>query len=79
MSTIKFALMGVLAALMLAGCGENPPYGDRPQVIFYEQGEYQGKPDDLPWENERFNGDKMAWIQAIKTRQQRQNEYQRIQ
>lgn len=78
MSALKFTPMAVLVAVMLAGCGEGP-YGERPQVVFYEQGEYQGKPDDLPWDNQRFNNDRTAWTNEIKTRQQRQNEYQRIQ
>ena len=30
---------GAMAAVMLAGCGE------RPQVMEYKQGKYQGKPD----------------------------------
>ena len=34
---------GAMAALMLAGCGE------RPQVIEYKQGKYQGKPDQPPY------------------------------
>lgn len=67
-----------LAAVALAGCGEEgPPYGDRPQIIVYEQGQYQGKPDDLPWADPRFNNDRTAWLNALKTRQQDQNEYRK--
>ena len=39
-------------ASMLAGCGE------RPQVIDYKQGKYQGKPDEPPYAAAPFNGDK---------------------
>ncbi|MDQ2694681.1 MAG: hypothetical protein M3Z21_04750 [Pseudomonadota bacterium] len=76
MKAVAWAVFPVLAAAALAGCGEGP-YGERPQVIVYEQGEYQGKPDDLPWANERFNNDRTAWSNAIKTRQQDQNEYRK--
>lgn len=72
------ATLAMLVGMAIAACGEGP-HGERPQVIFYEQGEYQGKPDDLPWDNKRFNNDKTAWTNEIKARQQRQNEYQRIQ
>ena len=39
MRTAWLAVFAVAAALVLAGCGE------RPQVINYKQGKYQGKPD----------------------------------
>ena len=44
--------VGVRAALLLAGCGE------RPQVIKYKQGTYQGKPDKPAWDSAKFNGDR---------------------
>ena len=56
----------------LAGCGE------RPQVVTYKQGNYQGKPDTPPYEGAPFNGNKSEWERAIKTRAQNQNEYKRI-
>ena len=58
-------------ALALAGCGE------RPQVITYKQGTYQGKPDTRPWDNAPFKGDQKAWELALKDRAQVQNEYKR--
>jgi hypothetical protein len=58
-------------ALGLAACGE------RPQVVNYKQGTYQGKPDTQPWANAPFNGNKEQWEQAIRTRNQSQNEYKR--
>ncbi len=65
------ALGGALAALGLAGCGE------RPQVIEYKQGSYQGKPDQPPFAGAPWNGNKGEWETAIRTRNQYQNEYKR--
>jgi hypothetical protein len=53
------------------GCGEST------QVTVYKQGKYQGKPDNQPWENDLFKGDKLAWETAIKKRNEGQNEYSR--
>ena len=68
------AMLAVTAAatLALAGCGE------RPQVVNYKQGSYQGKPDTKPWSNAPFNGNQQEWDNAIRTRNQAQNEYKRI-
>ena len=63
---------GAMAALMLAGCGE------RPQVIDYKQGKYQGKPDEPPYAAAPFNGNKDMWERDIRNRTQNQNEYRRI-
>ena len=62
---------GVAFALVLAGCGE------RPQVVQYKQGNYQGKPDTPPYEGAPYNGNKAEWERAIKQRNQNQNEYKR--
>ena len=59
-------------ALALSACGE------RPQVVNYKQGTYQGKPDTQPWTNAPYNGDRKQWDDAINTRNQAQNEYKRI-
>lgn len=68
-------------ALLLAGCGE-----DR-QVIVYQQGKYQGKPDTRPWESEQSpvslpgawpKGNKEEWEKAVKARTGEQNEYLRV-
>ena len=61
-----------MAALMLAGCGE------RPQVIDYKQGKYQGKPDEPPYAAAPFNGNQAKWDSEIRNRTQNQNEYKRI-
>src|SRR2546422_9981625 len=57
-----FAVVGLAAAI--AGCGE------RPHVITYKQGTYQGKPDTRPWDNPVFKGDQKAWELALKDRAQ---------
>ncbi|MCK9260105.1 MAG: hypothetical protein RBT39_10210 [Azoarcus sp.] len=57
----------------LSGCGEPS------QVVTYEQGKYQGKPDNQPWDNPVFKGDKTAWELAMKNRSRAQNEYNRTQ
>lgn len=64
-------LAGVAFALGLSACGE------RPQVIEYKQGKYQGKPDQPPWDSAKFNGNRNEWELAIKQRNQSQNEYKR--
>jgi hypothetical protein len=61
-----------MAVLMLAGCGE------RPQVIEYKQGTYQGKPDEPSYAAAPFNGDKDKWEREVRNRTQNQNEYKRI-
>jgi hypothetical protein len=61
-----------LAAAGLAGCGE------KSQVTVYKQGQYQGKPDNLPWESQPFGNNKTEWEKAIKARNNGQNEYLRV-
>ena len=58
------------SALALAACGE------RPQVVNYKQGTYQGKPDTPPYANAPFNGNEREWDTVIRTRNMAQNEYQ---
>jgi hypothetical protein len=55
----------------VAGCGE------KPTVTVYKQGQYRGKPDTQPWDNPQFKGDKVAWENAIRKRNDGQNEYTR--
>jgi hypothetical protein len=59
-------------AVAAAGCGE------RPQVVNYKQGTYQGKRDTPAWSNAPFNGNQKEWDNAIRQRNQAQNEYKRI-
>jgi hypothetical protein len=62
----------IALALAVAGCGE------RPQVINYKQGTYQGKPDTPAYNNPPFNGNRQQWEHEIDTRNQAQNEYVRL-
>jgi hypothetical protein len=65
------AATAVVVVLGVTACGE------RPQVIEYKQGKYQGKPDQTPYEAAPFSGNKTEWERVIKTRNQAQNEYKR--
>lgn len=65
-------LAAAAAAVALAGCGE------RPQVVNYKQGKYQGKPDTAPYAAAPFNGNQQQWESAVDTRTQAQNEYVRL-
>jgi hypothetical protein len=62
----------VALAGFAAGCGE------KPTVTVYKQGQYQGKPDKQPWDNDQFKGDRAGWERAVKARNLGQNEYVRI-
>lgn len=70
--TLIAAAFAAIAALGIAGCGENQ------QVTVYKQGKYQGKPDTKPWDSPEYGGDQAKWERAIQTRTQGQNEYVRI-
>jgi uncharacterized protein YceK len=69
----KLLLIAVTALLLVAsGCGE------KTTVTVYKQGQYQGKPDSQPWDNDQFKGDRVAWEKAVKARNVGQNEYERV-
>lgn len=72
MRNASLAIVAAALALVLAGCGE------RPQVINYKQGKYQGKPDTPAFTNAPFNGNKQQWENEIDTRAHHQNEYVRL-
>ncbi len=72
MRRTMLALLAAGAAGAIAGCGE------RPQVVSYKQGTYQGKPDAPSWAQAPWNGNRQDWENAIRTRNQAQNEYKRI-
>lgn len=69
--TAGLAVFAVVA-LLVAGCGE------RPQVVNYKQGKYQGKPDTPAYASAPYNGNRQQWDNAIDTRAQHQNEYVRL-
>jgi outer membrane biogenesis lipoprotein LolB len=64
-------VLAASAALALTACGE------RPQVVSYKQGTYQGKPDTPPYAAQ-YKGNRQEWENAIATRSQAQNEYKRV-
>ncbi|HET9700984.1 MAG TPA: hypothetical protein VFP70_08700 [Burkholderiales bacterium] len=68
----RLAFLAVCAGALLAGCGEERP------TTAYKQGKYQGKADTDPWAGEAFKNDKAAWENAIRQRNQAQNEYLRM-
>lgn len=70
----KFLVIAAAVALtgVVAGCGE------KTSVTVYKQGQYQGKPDKQPWDNDQFKGDKAAWEKAVKSRNLGQNEHVRV-
>ena len=73
--TTRIALLAAAATLLalgVAGCGE------RPQVINYKQGKYQGKADTPAFANAPFNGNKQQWEHEIDDRAHYQNEYVRL-
>ena len=65
---IAVAAVGALG-LLAGGCSDKP--------VVYKQGQYQGKPDSKPWDNEQFKGNQVEWEKAIKARNQGQDEYAR--
>ena len=72
MSRLLLAAAAAGLALGAAGCGEQAA------VTVYKQGQYQGKADKNPWENDQFKGDKSTWEKSVKARNLGQNEYVRI-
>jgi hypothetical protein len=67
---LALAFAASLLTLMTAGCGDNKP-------VVFKQGQYQGKPDSKPWDNDRFKGNQVEWEKSIKARNQGQDEYSR--
>lgn len=69
MKAARVALL-LAAASLLAGCLEveqHPPW---------RQGEYDGKPDDLP-QQRNYHGDRLAWTATTLNRNWLQDEYLR--
>ena len=77
----SLAVVACALAFGLAACGE------RDQVVVYNQGKYQGKPDAQPWDSEPLTlagsgkwtkGDRASWEAQIKSRQLGQHEDRRM-
>lgn len=72
MSKLAFIVTGAAAALMLAACGEQP------QTIAAKPGTSAAKPDDKPYNNDKFNNDRATWEKQLRARADNQNEYKRV-
>ena len=72
MKRVLMLAAAVALPWVAAGCGE------KSSVTVYKQGQYQGKPDKQPWDNNQFKGDRDAWEKAVKARNLGQNEYLRV-
>ena len=72
MRTVAVVVISGVLAVAVTACGE------RPQVVAYKQGSYQGKPDTPPYSSAPFNGNQQQWDNALRQRAQAQNEYKRI-
>jgi hypothetical protein len=70
----KVLALAIAAALPFAAAG----CGEQQAVTVYKQGQYQGKPDKQPWDNDQFKGDRGAWEKSVKARNLGQNEYVRV-
>ena len=70
----KGLVLAIAAVLPFAAAG----CGEKSSVTVYKQGQYQGKTDKRPWDNDQFKGDKTAWEKAVKARNLGQNEYVRV-
>jgi hypothetical protein len=84
MSRVGKVILAGAALVVAAGLGA---CGEREQVVVYKQGKYQGKPDNNPWDSDPSaslhtsstwtKGDQQSWENAVRTRNQYQNEYNR--
>ena len=71
------ALTAAVATAVIV-CGGLVGCGERPNVTVYKQGQYQGKPDNVPWQSAPFNNNQAEWEKHIKARNNAQNEYLRV-
>jgi hypothetical protein len=67
---LTLTALGLLIGLV--GCGE------KPQVALNKPGQSAAKPDDKPYQNDQFKGDRAAWERTLRARADNQNEYKRI-
>lgn len=61
-----------LLAIVASGCGE------KPQVVSVEPGKSAAKPDQRPYDNDLFKGDRAAWERTLRARADNQNDYKRM-
>ncbi len=60
------------AVVVVTACGE------KPQAVAVKPGQSAAKPDDKPYQNEQFKGDRAAWERTLRARADNQNEYKRV-
>ena len=72
---MRAAVVAFVSAAALAGLSA---CGEKPNVTVYKQGQYQGKPDNQPWQSAPFNNNQTEWEKSIKARNNAQNEYLRV-
>ena len=64
----------ILAAAALVAIAGFSGCGEKAAVTIYKQGQYQGKPDNQPWQSAPFNNDQEAWERTMRARSSGQNE-----
>ncbi len=65
-------LLALGAVFLVAACGE------KPQTVAVKPGQSAAKPDDKPYQNDQFKGDRAAWERTLRARADNQNEYKRV-
>lgn len=65
-------LISLMSIIALIGCGEQP------QTLAAKPGQSAAKPDDKPYANDLFKGDRKAWELQLRARAENQNEYKRV-
>jgi hypothetical protein len=69
---VALLTLALVVFSMLLGCGE------KPQVALNKPGQSAAKPDDKPYQNDQFKGDRAAWERTLRARADNQNEYKRV-
>ncbi len=62
----------ISAVLLVSACGE------KPQTVSVKPGQSAAKPDDKPYQNDQFKGNKVEWEKTLRARADNQNEYKRV-
>ena len=68
---MRAILIAAAATLLLAACS------DKEKVVVYKPGNYQGKTDAAPWNNDTYGGDRAKWEGDIRARGRLQDESRR--
>jgi hypothetical protein len=62
----------ISAIFLVSACGE------KPQTVSVKPGQSAAKPDDKPYQNDQFKGDRAQWERTLRARADNQNEYKRV-